>query len=77
MDEQTGLKRHRCPVQGARGHAWKLDEFGYINEFGMESGYHQGPVCVHCGYSYCVHCDSGPTEDCPGAPADACKAVKP
>lgn len=47
-----------------RGHVWKTDEDGDVDTFAMSYEFHNGPVCVRCGYSYCHHCDHGPKEDC-------------
>ena len=47
-----------------RGHVWKLDEYGCVDDFGLDVGYHNGPICVRCHYSYCEHCHAGPQEDC-------------
>lgn len=38
-------------------HQWRRDEDGNIDEFAMESGYHNGPVCERCGYTFCEHCN--------------------
>ena len=38
-------------------HDWKRDITGKIDEFGAESGYHNGPFCLRCFYSFCIHCD--------------------
>ena len=37
-------------------HDWYRDEDGNIDEFAMEYGYHNGPACKRCGYSFCEHC---------------------
>jgi hypothetical protein len=56
--------------KGALGHVWKRDEYDKrsIDIFGYEAGsYHNGPVCVNCGYGFCHHCQDGPTKPCPKA----------
>ena len=50
--------------EGSRGHEWKREENGDIDIFGVDSGYHNGPICVKCGYGFCHHCQRGPDEDC-------------
>jgi hypothetical protein len=55
-------------VANARGHQWRLDERGDVDDFGLDVDYHNGPVCVSCGYSFCQHCQEGPDDDCPGPP---------
>lgn len=37
-------------------HDWERNEDGSIDIFGMESEFHNGPLCIRCGYSYCHHC---------------------
>lgn len=38
-------------------HQWRRKENGEIDDFAMEFGYHNGPVCERCGYSFCEHCE--------------------
>lgn len=47
-------------------HTWEQGEDGYINIFAFEEGYHNGPKCVVCGYSFCHHCSDGkvPVKEC-------------
>lgn len=54
-------------------HRWQTDERGEVDVFaGVDVGYHNGPLCVNCGYSFCEHCDPDgydsecevPTETC-------------
>lgn len=47
-----------------RGHVWKRDANGEIDEFGYDDDNHNGPCCVACGYGFCHHCHSGPQIDC-------------
>lgn len=52
--------------QGERGHHWQTLADGDIDIFGYEGGeYHNGPICVNCGYGYCHHCHDVPEVDCP------------
>lgn len=37
-------------------HDWETDEDGNIDEFAMDYGFHNGPACKRCGYSFCEHC---------------------
>lgn len=49
-------------------HNWILDENGKPDEWVWESGFHNGVVCMDCGFSLCVHCNEDWLEmdDCPG-----------
>lgn len=38
-------------------HDWETDEDGNIDEWVMAYGYHNGPGCKRCGYSFCMHCN--------------------
>ena len=38
-------------------HDWERDENGDIDDFACDIGYHNGPMCKRCYYSFCVHCD--------------------
>jgi hypothetical protein len=64
------IMAERRPYQGrgAFGHVWKRDDFDKqsIDIFGKSGGYHNGPVCVNCGYGFCHHCQDKPTKPCPG-----------
>jgi hypothetical protein len=56
-----------------RGHVWRREEYDprEVDIFGFcsDDGFHNGPVCVVCGYGFCHHCNrNGPTADCPGEP---------
>lgn len=48
--------------ENADGHVWKRDDViypdGYVppDVFAYQMGYHNGPVCESCGFSYCIHC---------------------
>ena len=37
-------------------HDWEKDKDGNIDEFAMDYGFHNGPACKRCGYSFCMHC---------------------
>jgi hypothetical protein len=48
-------------------HKWQKLSDGSINHWGDSGGFHNGPICVECGYSFCEHCQ--PEEwnsECPG-----------
>lgn len=49
-------------------HNWERDENGNINEWALESGFHNGVFCVDCGKSVCVGCnpDYMELDDCTG-----------
>lgn len=51
-----------------KGHTWKLNEDGEVDEFAMSYEFHNGPMCTKCYYTYCVHCDKGdePRKECTG-----------
>lgn len=55
-------------------HTWKRREHGTIDNFAMENGYHNGPVCTRCGYSFCEHCDEDgyTTTSCQAHISDYC-----
>jgi hypothetical protein len=59
---------NRDYIENANGHVWKKDEDGEVDFFAMceEQGFHNGPVCVNCGYSFCEHCHSGDLKPCSG-----------
>ena len=46
------------------GHIWQKDDDGSINIFAFESGNHNGPVCIKCGYSFCHHCQDKVDQEC-------------
>ena len=37
-------------------HDWEKDKNGKVDEFAFDYGYHNGPMCKRCGYSFCMHC---------------------
>lgn len=39
-------------------HKWVRDG-GKIDFFAFAVGYHNGPQCDRCGFSYCEHCQDG------------------
>lgn len=54
-----------------RGHTWKLNDYnGEVDLFGLDFAYHNGPICITCGYAYCHHCTSKPEVDCTGKKED-------
>lgn len=43
-------------------HKWKKydnDEDEVDNFAGVDAGYHNGPLCVRCNFSFCQHCNPG------------------
>ena len=38
-------------------HDWYRNKNGKIDEFAFDAGYHNGPSCKRCCYSFCIHCD--------------------
>ena len=53
-----------------RGHVWRTEDDGSVDIFALytegDAGYHNGPACVKCFYSFCMHCHDMPDEDCEG-----------
>lgn len=48
-------------------HKWQKLLDGSINHFGDRGGFHNGPICVECGYSFCEHCQPKEWDsECPG-----------
>lgn len=45
-------------------HYWKRLANGEIDDFGLESEHHNGPMCARCYYAYCEHCQDGPDQPC-------------
>lgn len=39
------------------GHEWEAEN-GRINWFALSEGFHNGPRCKKCNYSFCHHCKS-------------------
>ena len=37
-------------------HDWKLNKDGNPDEFTWDCGFHNGPSCKRCHYSFCIHC---------------------
>jgi hypothetical protein len=51
--------------RGARGHVWKRHEDGTLDILAYNlGGYHNGPMCVRCGYGFCLNCFAGPQKEC-------------
>ena len=59
-------------------HRWKQNSRGDIDYFaGVDVGYHNGPLCVKCGFSFCEHCDPDGYEtecECPTETCSECGA---
>jgi hypothetical protein len=50
-------------------HKWKRLRSGEIDEFAVEGGFCNGPICVECGHSFCEHCQPEEWDsECPGRP---------
>ena len=52
-------QKPKTPIHIHREHAehdWKTDKAGKIDEFAMDCGFHHGPACKRCGYTFCEHC---------------------
>lgn len=60
-------------------HVWKRAEWNdneTIDTFALSEGYHNGPECINCGFSFCMHCVSNANEimnehECYGGTQDA------
>lgn len=46
-------------------HDWYRNYDGEIDNMAYEYGYHNGPACKRCHYSFCVHCGDGSLDDGP------------
>jgi hypothetical protein len=47
-------------------HQWAQTEWGSVDIFDYDQGYHNGPRCALCGRSGCHHCEpSMYEEECP------------
>ena len=53
-------------VSNPRGHVWKRNDKGHVDDYAYDDDHHTGPACTVCGYIFCTHCQDGPDEDCPG-----------
>lgn len=52
-------------LANSKGHVW-IKDGDYIDLFQLDYGYHNGPRCIKCGYSFCMHCYHGvPEIECP------------
>ena len=51
------------------GHRLYRNEDGSVDDWRLESDYHNGPECMVCGLSWCHHCDPE-VEPCKGKPAE-------
>jgi hypothetical protein len=39
-----------------KGHKWFKNEDGNVDIWRVDVGFHNGPKCELCGYSFCEHC---------------------
>lgn len=46
-----------------RGHNWQVRD-GEVEMFVLAGGFHNGPSCTRCGYSFCHHCQNLPSKSC-------------
>lgn len=46
-------------------HDWIKDENGEIDEWAVDSEYHNGPMCKRCYHSFCIYCDPDGYKDNP------------
>ncbi len=64
------LDPDRSYVTNPNGHQWATlpeEDGGGINFFAQEAEFHNGPMCVKCGYTFCEHCcDPHPLPPCDG-----------
>jgi len=48
------------------GHAFRLDEYGKIDDWALDYDIHNGPRCVVCHEGICEHCEPDwATQKCP------------
>lgn len=48
-------------------HRWQLNEYGEVDIWALDYGYHNGPKCTRCGRTFCQHCHRTVyVEECPG-----------
>lgn len=40
----------------AAGHKLRRNEDGSVDHWGLDHGYHNGPICLICDDSWCEHC---------------------
>lgn len=45
-------------IDSPMGHKWVTDEDGEVDFSAHSIGFHNGPVCAKCGYSFCMFCTS-------------------
>lgn len=38
-------------------HDWYRNKDGEIDIWAVDVGYHNGPMCRRCGFSFCEHCN--------------------
>lgn len=68
--KKVSLTKHLNDVRG--NHIWKLEEDGNVDVWGLDAGYHNGPKCILCGYSYCYHCHDEPPVECTAKLCTSC-----
>lgn len=52
-----------------KGHIWRLNEHGEVDCWVVDEGFHNGPGCSVCHFSFCEHCfNERDLEPCPGPP---------
>lgn len=44
-------------------HDWVRNDKGEIDEWQLDAGYHNGPMCLRCYHSFCVHCETYEEQD--------------
>lgn len=44
-------------------HKWETNGNGEVDEFAWDREFHNGPVCMICGFTPCVHCRPGWEDD--------------
>lgn len=66
LDDQPTIDaepvRHGRWVETSK-HEWEKDDDGSVDEFAFDWGYHNGPVCEICGFSFCEHCNPDSWDD--------------
>lgn len=49
-------------------HAWRRNEYGEIDFWATESGYHNGPMCDRCYDAFCEHCEDAQVQELLSSP---------
>lgn len=56
-------------------HQWAETEWGSVDIFAYDEGFHNGPRCELCGRTGCRHCDRAmEDEECPEATGEETSA---